>query len=138
MANHQQGTLIGGKRLHQPVHRGHIEVVGGLVQNQQLRCRAGQKDGSQGHPESLPAGENTHGQVHPFPAEEQPGQIIADLLLGQRRVGCHDQLQHALVLGECQPLGQVTGVRYPVVAGVAGGFSSLRITHDGPQQCALT
>src|ERR1700722_3463959 len=55
VAGHHQGTLVGGQGLDQLLNTEQVEVVGGLVEQQQLGCGLGQQQPGQRGPEPFAA-----------------------------------------------------------------------------------
>ncbi|GAA1103648.1 hypothetical protein GCM10009642_47720 [Nocardiopsis metallicus] len=105
MAGDQQRALIGRQGVGQLPHAGQVQVVGGLVQHQQLRRRCGQHRRRQGRPEALTAGQGPGDLRGPVALEQEPGQLGADVLGTHARRGVADVLRDADSLVEdVQPL----------------------------------
>ncbi|MPN57277.1 hypothetical protein SDC9_204971 [bioreactor metagenome] len=73
MAGHQQGSVKGvGQPFLQPDDRLHIQVVGGLVQQQHIRLQG--QDFGQGDPHLPAAGERLHRMIEAIRPDPQAGQ----------------------------------------------------------------
>ena len=77
------------ERRHQRVVRRQVEVVGRLVEQQQLRCRVGEQQRRQGGAEPLAAGQGADRLVGGGAAEQEAGQLGADRV--QVDAGCAER-----------------------------------------------
>jgi len=64
VTDHQHPTAIGRQRLHQLVDAVEVEVVGRLVQDQQLHRWGRQQQTGKGHPEPFTTGQSADRPVH--------------------------------------------------------------------------
>src|SRR5215470_19791452 len=97
VAGHDQRALVGPQRTGQLPHAGHVEAVGRLVQQQQLRRRLGEQQGRQRGPEQLAARQRPGPLVGAPSPEQEPGQPGADLVDGRLRRGPGHVLYHGQV-----------------------------------------
>ena len=77
MAHHDERTGIGFERLHQPIHRGNIEVIRWFIQHEQLWHRIRQKYLCHCYAEPLTTGELAGLVVHALATEKQARQLVA-------------------------------------------------------------
>jgi hypothetical protein len=108
VARHQQRSLITGQRLGQLPRRRHVQVVRGLVEQQQLRWGLGEQQRREHRAEPFAAGQRPGGLVRPRPAEQEPRQPRPHLV--DRRGGGDrtNVLDHGRRLVQhVQPLRQV-------------------------------
>ena len=80
VADHDQRAPVAGQRLRQLPDRGHVQVVGRLVEQQQLRRRVGEQQRGEHGAEPLAAGQRPRHLVRPRAAEQEPGQPRPDLV----------------------------------------------------------
>ena len=108
VGDEQDGPLVGGQGGFQPGHRVGVEVVGGLVQHQDIGLVQHQASQSGAH---LPAtGELPHRSFHGLVGETEPGQDA----LSFRLQGVTAELLEAA-------LGLAVGVQGPLVGRAGGG-----------------
>ena len=101
----EQIALVALHRLLNPLPAGHVQVVGGLVQDQQIDLLV--HEHTQAQAALLPAGEGGHGLEHVLPPEVEGRQPIAGRLGGAVLVVDHGVHQIALRVGEADDLRQV-------------------------------
>jgi len=103
---------VGGEERLQPLHGEGVQVIGRLVQEQQVG--AGDEQAGQGDAHAPAAGERAAGALHLGLGEAQPGQHLAGLgLPAVAAQGLEAVVQVAVVVG--QPLGVLGGVGHAVL-----------------------
>ena len=116
VGDHDQGALEGAEVVLQPGNHAAVQVVGGLVQDEDVA--AADQGGAQGHPLPLAAGELPHRLVehwHPQPGEDGLGLVLGHRPCLVREAG-KDLLQHGVGRVEVGELGQVVQAHVGVPA----------------------
>jgi hypothetical protein len=98
VAHHEQRTPIGVEGINQLVNALQVEVVGRLVEQQQLGWGLGEQDAGERHPESLAARQPPGRLVDPTATNEEPGKLCPQHIRGGRRSGTAQVLEHAGVI----------------------------------------
>ena len=80
VADHEQGAAVVPQEAEQPLLGVGVEVVGGLVEQEQVG--AGEEDADQLDPAPLAAREHAEGQVEAVVGEAEAGSQAADVRLG--------------------------------------------------------
>ena len=80
VADHEQGAPVVPQEVEQPVLGVGVEVVGGLVEQEQVA--AGEEDADQLDPAALAAGQRAERQVEAVVGQAETGGQAADLGLG--------------------------------------------------------
>ena len=112
MAGHQDRAAVALERRGQLPDRRHVQVVGRLVEQQQLGRGLGEQQGREDGTEPLAAGQRAGPPVGPLAAEQEPGQARPDLVHRRGRSRCPHVVDHAQrVVEDIEPLRQVTDHR---------------------------
>ena len=79
MAHDDQRPAVGVEGLRQVFDARDVEVVGRLVEDQQLTRRFGEQQSRERRPESFSSGERGHGPVDGRASDEQPSETVSDV-----------------------------------------------------------
>src|SRR4051794_27159577 len=85
VADDDEGAFVRVERAFELAHAEQVEVVGGLVQEEELRCGFGVQDAGEGGAEAFAAGQDADRQVDAGAAEQEAGQQVQALRLGHAR-----------------------------------------------------
>ena len=134
MGNSDIGSREGGQGfLHRFLGR-NIQMVGRLVQHQEIRPRQHQLQ--KGQPGLLTAGQGANQPEYIIPMEKERPQIAAALLLGQAVLVLHFLQQGALHMQPLMLLGKVADF-YPG-ANLYPPLRSFQLTYQKPQKGSLS
>ena len=110
VAHDEQGAPVGPQETHEPGLGVAVEVVGGLVEEQDVA--AGKKDAGQLETPALAAREHPDGQVKAVVGQPQPGDELADLGLARVPTGGREAFLSSRVTVD-GPLGRIGLHRRP-------------------------
>ncbi len=135
MADHDEGAAIGVQRRLQLADADQVEVVGRLVEQQQLRCGLGVEHADQGRPQPLATRQRRNGQVDVIAAKQELRQQMHAAGVGQARRERREALRDgALRVEQVQSLGQVGD---PTVGALDVPCLRLQVAGDDAQQRRL-
>ena len=106
VGHEEQVALVVGHRVLDPLPAGNVQMVGGLVQDEQVDLLIHQH--AQPQTALLTAGQGGHRLEHVLSPEVEGGQPVAGSLGGAVLIVDHGVHQVALRVGEVDDLGQVT------------------------------
>ena len=92
MRDHDQSSVVGAERGLQRFARGDVQVVRGLIEEDQVGTRPDQP--CQPEPRALPAAQGAHAPEDLVAAEEEPAEKIADLDFVRRGPQVPERVQH--------------------------------------------
>ena len=95
MGDVEHGPFVPVQGIFQNLLGDDVQMVGGLVQDKEIGLRKHQL--CQGYPAPLAAAQSVDGLEHIVAGEEEGGQHVADLRIGQIRIGIGNFLKNGFV-----------------------------------------
>src|SRR5699024_6094314 len=109
VTGHEHSTPISLQSTGQLSNTGQIQIVGRLIQQQQLGSRGGQQQRRQRGPKTLPTRKGLHQLLGPPATEQEPGQLRTNMLItGLWCQPCHVVKDGLFLLQHIQPLRRKT------------------------------